>query len=125
MLSLQVQSSRVDFINIEIIDVVAGAIDLVVVVVANAVAVVGDVVNAADCIAVPLSLSSSLLSMLFFYCRHKFNRWDSNNLRVKRAENFLSTPRFVQLLLEPFRGGQSRPLQTSSSGEVVLIQWGG
>ena len=57
----------------------------------------------------------------------------TNNLRAKRAENFFLVPHvlfsclkeresFVQLLLEPFWGVKADP-QTSSSREVVLMQW--
>jgi len=59
----QVQSSRIDVIIIKIIHVVASAIDLVVVVVANADVATGNVVSVAANIVVPSLLSSLLHSM--------------------------------------------------------------
>jgi len=61
-----VQSSRVDVIIIKNIHVVASAIDLVVVVVANADVAVDNVVSVAANIVVPSLLSSLLQSMFFF-----------------------------------------------------------
>jgi len=45
-------------------------------------------------------------------------------LPVEWPMAFTTRQRFVQLLLEPFWGGSKPTPQTSSSGEVVLMQWG-